>query len=118
MLDRSVAAKGPTVVAPGSAGASGGDGKPRMRRTTNIVKRENKMRNAILAGDTAFSCAPITRHLASLLTQQDTPLPFAAHHQTHHQICVCLPLLSHDPSLLITTKHAASAFLCFRLGSV
>ena len=97
MLDRSVAAKGPTVVAPGSAGASGGDGKPRMRRTTNIVKRENKMRNAILAGDTAFSCAPITRHLASLLTHKTPrcPLPpTAAHHQTCiASVSLLLPLI-------------------------
>lgn len=52
-------AKGPSVVSQdGSiAAAAKDDGKPKMRRTTQIVKRENKLRNAILAGDTNFSYA-------------------------------------------------------------
>ena len=50
--------KGPSVVASSAAtGASSADGKPKMRRTTQIVKRENKLRNAILAGDENFSYA-------------------------------------------------------------
>lgn len=49
--------KGPSVVAAGGASASSADGKPKMRRTTQIVKRENKLRNAILAGNDNFSYA-------------------------------------------------------------
>lgn len=49
--------KGPTVVAVEGASALSADEKPKMRRTTQIVKRENKLRNAILAGNDNFSYA-------------------------------------------------------------
>jgi hypothetical protein len=57
------AAKGPTVVGPlseqppeGSTVGSSSGG-PKRRRTTSIVPRQNKLRNALLAGDTSFTCA-------------------------------------------------------------